>query len=247
MSAERPISPAPPGSEPEDPELRAVAERYGRRASGALYSVLRPEVIRSTQEVQRGILALLAAQGGVTGADLPALRLVDVGCGYGGHLLDFLRFGFAPHNLTGLELLAERAAAARAKLPESLRIHRGDAATAPIAPASQDIVFQSVVFSSLLDDDYQQRLATAMWSWLRPGGAVLWYDFVYANPRNPDVRAMPVRRIRELFPAARLRVRRVTLAPPISRAVCRISPRAYAVFNALPWLRSHVLCWLAKP
>src|SRR5262249_36959963 len=154
-------------------------------------------------------------------------KLVDVGCGYGGHLLDFLRFGFAPPNMQGIELLPERAAFARAKLPDGLIVHQGDASSASIEPATQDIVFQSVVFSSLLDDAYQQALADRMWSWLRPGGGVLWYDFVYANPANPDVRAMPLSRVRTLFPQGRMTARRLTLAPPISRRACRIHPVAY--------------------
>jgi hypothetical protein len=108
-------------------------------------------------------------------------------------------------------------------------------------------VFVSTVFSSLLDDAYQQRLADAMWRWLKPGGAVLWYDFAVDNPRNPDVRGVPLARVRQLFPAARLDARRVTLAPPLARAVVRLHPAAWRVFNALPWLRTHRLVWVGKP
>src|SRR5438105_3222754 len=100
-----------PGSESK-PELAAVAERYARRPSGGLYSILRPEVMLSTQELQRHLLVLLGSECGYTDADLSRLKLVDVGCGYGSHLLDFLRFGFAPQNLRGIDLLHERAAAA---------------------------------------------------------------------------------------------------------------------------------------
>ena len=228
-------------------EALAVAERYARRNSGSLYSILRPEVVLSTQEWQREMLFLLGGRCGYGDADLRRLALVDVGCGYGGHLLDFLRFGFAPENLYGIELLPDRAAAARARLPAALRIHEGDAASAELAPASQDVVFQSVVFSSLLDDAFQHALARRMWSWVRPGGGILWYDFVYDNPANPDVRAVPLRRIRELFPEGRITKRRVTLAPPISRRVCRLHPAAYHIFNLLPLLRTHLLCWIAKP
>ena len=122
----------------------------------------------------------------------------------------------------------------------------GDAAAAPIAPASQDLVFQATVFSSLLDDGTQQRLAQTMWSWLRPGGAILWYDFTVDNPRNRDVRGVPVARIRQLFPEGRLRWQRVTLAPPLARRACRLHPSLYTLFNALPWLRTHALAWIDK-
>jgi hypothetical protein len=103
------------------------------------------------------------------------------------------------------------------------------------------------VFSSLLDDGFQQQLATAMWRWVAPGGGVLWYDFTVNNPRNPDVRGVPLARLRQLFPQARISHRRVTLAPPLARPLCRLHPGLYPLANALPLLRTHVLAWLARP
>jgi SAM-dependent methyltransferase len=237
----------PPSVPEPKAETLAVAERYARRNSGSLYSILRPEVILSTQEWQRELLLMFASIGGYTDVDLRSLTLVDVGCGYGGHLLDFLRFGFAPQNLRGIELLPERAAGARARVPATLALHEGDASTAPVAPGSVDLVFQSTVFSSLLDDNFQRELAERMWSWVRPGGAVLWYDFTVDNPNNADVRGVPLTRVRELFPQGRVQARRVTLAPPISRRVCRLHPSLYTLFNSFPLLRTHALAWIAKP
>ena len=89
-------------------------------------------------------------------------------------------------------------------------------------------------------------LAAAMWRWLAPGGAVLWYDFTVNNPRNPDVRGVPLAEVRTLFPKGRITARRVTLAPPLARAVCRIHPRLYPLLNAMPLLRTHVLAWVVK-
>ena len=108
-------------------------------------------------------------------------------------------------------------------------------------------MFVSTVFSSLLDDAFRQRLAGAMWRWVKPGGGVLWYDFTVDNPKNSDVRGVPLASVRALFPEAEMQHRRLTLAPPLARAVCRVHPALYTVFNALPSLRTHVLCWLGKP
>ena len=173
--------------------------------------------------------------------------MAEVGCGAGGNLLELLRMGFAPEHLCGAELLPLRFEQARRVLPPSLALWLGDACEWTIAPVSQHIVLQSTVFSSLLDDAFQQQLAAAMWSWLVPGGGVLWYDFTVNNPRNPDVRGVPLKRVRELFPQARMVYSRVTLAPPIARAICRIHPALYGLFNALPTLRTHVLAWIEKP
>ncbi len=228
-------------------EAARVAERYARRTDAPQadrYSLLNPDVWQTVQERQRAVLRLLAAHGW---HDLSRRTLLEVGCGAGGNLLEFLRLGFAPQHLQGLELLPERHAQARAVLPETTRLQLGDALRADIAPASCDIVFQSTVFSSLLDDAFQQQLADAMWRWTRPGGAVLWYDFTINNPRNRDVRGVPLARVRQLFPHAQIQAQRLTLAPPIARRVCRFSPSLYPLFNALPLLRTHVLVWVGKP
>lgn len=228
-------------------EARAVAERYARRGQddgSDRYSLLRPEVWQMVQERQRAMLALFARVGL---ADLGALRLLEVGCGSGGNLLELLRLGFRPEHLAGIELLPERLAQARARLPAALALHGGDATTIALPAAAQDIVFVSTVFSSLLDDAFQQRLADTMWGWLRPGGGLLWYDFTVDNPRNPDVRGVPLARVRQLFPQGTLQARRVTLAPPIARRVVRWHPALYTAVNIIPGLRTHVLAWIAKP
>jgi len=86
-----------------------------------------------------------------------------------------------------------------------------------------------------------------MWALTKPGGGVLWYDFVYNNPRNPDVRSVPLHRIRALFPVGKIYPWKLTLAPPLSRRVTRLHPALYHVFNLLPSLRTHLLCWIRKP
>jgi SAM-dependent methyltransferase len=225
-------------------ETDAVAERYARRAANDRYSALRPDVWQTLHERQRALLALFARLGW---ADLSSKRLLEVGCGGGSNLLELLRLGFAPQHLSGVELLSERYAQARHVLPAALALHAGDALQLDLPADSQDAVFASTVFSSLLDDAFQQRLAAAMWRWVQPGGGVLWYDFTVDNPRNADVRGVPLARVRALFPAGRVQAQRVTLAPPIARAVTRVHPALYTLFNALPPLRTHVLAWIEKP
>ncbi|MEH0165299.1 class I SAM-dependent methyltransferase [Roseateles microcysteis] len=224
-------------------EIAAIAERYARRDAGDRYSLLRPEVWQMLQERERALLTLLAKKPGRP----QDWKLTEVGCGAGGNLLELLRAGFAPEHLCGIELLQERFELAQRVLPARVKLLAGDATQVGIEPGSQDFVFQSTVFSSILSDAVQQQLADAMWRWLKPGGAVLWYDFIVDNPRNADVRGVPLRRVRELFPQARVGSQRLTLAPPLARLVCRLHPGAYTVFNSIPWLRTHVLAVIEKP
>ncbi len=240
------MEPNVPGDAPGGThETGALVERYARRAHlDGRYSLLQPDVWQTVQERQRAILRLLVRQ---EMTDLARLRIVEVGCGTGGNLLDLLRLGIRPDNLCGIEVLPQRLDVARDLLPEAVTLIAGDASRQPIAPQSVDIVWQSTVFSSLLDDSFQQRLARAMWKWVRPGGGVLWYDFTVDNPRNPDVRGVPLATVRKLFPSGQISASRVTLAPPLARAVCRVHPALYGALNVLPLLRTHVLAWIAKP
>lgn len=227
-------------------ETDAVIKRYAlRTASGChqKYSFLNPEVFLSFQERQRVIAKYLASY---SPASLDDLQILEIGCGNGSNLLELLRMGCRARNLIGNELLPERLSSARSNLPLATQLIAGDASLLEFDSKGFDIVYQSTVFSSLLDDAFQDRLARKMWSWLRPGGAVLWYDFIYNNPSNLDVRGVSLDRIHQLFPDSRMHVTRVTLAPPISRRACRLHPGFYSVLNATPWLRTHVLCWLQK-
>jgi SAM-dependent methyltransferase len=228
----------------ESTEAQAVRERYARRLpQDPRYNLLNPAALLAFQERQRAMLALFKRLGW---SDLSLLKLLEVGSGTGSNLVECVLMGFAPEHLSGIELLPERHAVARARLPEAVSLTQGDALALMPAAGSADIVLQSTVFSSLLDDAFQQRLAAAMWAAVKPGGGVLWYDFTVDNPRNRDVRGVPLRCVQALFPQARVQARRVTLAPPIARAVSRLHPSLYTVFNALPPLRTHLLCWIAK-
>jgi SAM-dependent methyltransferase len=227
-------------------EVSSVRDRYGRRAGqDPRYSLLDEAALLAAQERERAIARLLA---GLGWWDLAPVRLLEVGCGSGGNLLEFLRFGFLPEHLLGIELLEERAERARLVLPPSLRLATGDAAAmGDVVPAaSQDVVYQATVFSSLLDDAFQQKLAGIIWRWVRPGGGVLWYDFTVNNPSNPDVRGVKLARIRELFPEGRLRSERLTLAPPLARRVTGLHPTLYGLLNSCPLFRTHVLAWIGK-
>jgi ubiquinone/menaquinone biosynthesis C-methylase UbiE len=226
-------------------EIERIANRYEQRKAlvGNQYSKFNPEVLAGAQERQRALVALLKSYGMV---GLAGLDILEIGCGSGANLLELLLLGAQPVNLVGNELLPDRLESARQILPQSVRLFLGDASVLTFDDASFDIVYQSTVFTSILDDELQELIAEAMWRWVKPGGGVLWYDFTFNNPANPDVRGVPLDRIRTLFPEGKLHFRRITLAPPISRRLCRIHPKLYAVFNTLPFLRTHVLCWIAK-
>jgi len=228
-------------------ETQQVKERYARRSvqpESDRYNPLNPAVYMGQQEKERGLIRWIRH---AKLAPVQDKKILEVGCGSGGNLLQFIRLGFLPENLVGNELLPERYQKARFMLPEATEVLLGDASALDMPDESFDVVFQSTVFTSILDSNFQAKLASKMWALIKPGGGILWYDFTFNNPRNPDVKGVPVKRVQALFPEGQIKVWRVTLAPPISRRVSSVHPSLYTVFNVFPFLRTHVLCWIKKP
>jgi SAM-dependent methyltransferase len=224
-------------------EVDHIRQRYQRRAAlpSDRYSFVNPSAFLAAQSLDRAVMSMLLD---AELTDFAHLRLLEVGCGTGGNLLRFIRWGFDPANLAGNDLLEERAAVARSRLPASVTIDTIDAST--MGAGDFDIVHQSMVLSSILEDDLQQRVADAMWRMTAPGGVVLSYDFVYGNPSNPDVRAVTNRRLRHLFPHGDVHARSVTLAPPIARTLGDRVATVHALERLRP-LRTHSLAIIRKP
>ena len=221
------------------------AERYARRARGAdRYSCCKPDVWQTVQERQRAMLRLFARAGL---ADLSRAAPARSRLRQRRQPARAAAPGLRAEHLIGIELLPERFAQARRVLPRGAALIAGRRVAAPTLPtAAQDIVLLSTVFSSLLDDAFQQRLADAMWRWLKPGGGVLWYDFTVDNPRNPDVRGVPLARARAVPAGARARAARHAGAAAGARGVPR-APGALHCVQHGALLRTHVLAWIDKP
>jgi SAM-dependent methyltransferase len=222
-------------------ELSRIEKVYAERTRK--YDPLDPAVYLARQERERALIRWART------CELEPLeqrRLIDLGCGTGSALAEFLRMGFRPENLHGNDLLEDRIAKARSLLPADVRLSASDAARVDVPDESFDVVFQSMMCTSILDEQLLQQVVGRMRRLVRPGGGVLWYDFIYDNPRNPDVRGIGIGQILKFFPSVNPRIWRVTLAPPISRVVTKIHPALYGWCNIVPMLRTHVLCWLPK-
>ena len=224
-------------------ELDRMVDAYGRRQAATPTSAW-AELVRGERERH-----YLQAISSMTSKRVDELDLVELGCGAGGELERMIGLGLDPARLSGVDLLPDRVDAARKHLPAEVRLEAGDATDTGFDSESCDVVFLSTVFTSILDDEVQERFAREAWRLVRPGGIVLWYDFVVDNPRNPDVRGVPVPRIRALFPEADATFQSATLLPPLGRAVARLGmlgSLAYKTLSCLPFLRTHVVGVLRK-
>lgn len=224
-------------------DLERLKGHYAERAMAATdrYHATQADVALGGAELD---VATVRALREVDLTDFANLTVLEIGSGTGGNLLRMVRWGFRPEHLTGFELLADRHEQASSVVPSGVHLINADA-RALGDDAKFDIVFQSTVLSSILDDDIQRDVASTMWNAVRPGGIVLSMDFIFNNPANKHVRAVPRARLAELFPGE-LRARRVLLAPPLARRV-GWHPAIHMALRSVPLLRTHLLATVRKP
>ncbi len=170
------------------------------------------------------------------------LKFIEIGAGAGANIDFFRKLGIKDENIVAAELLPERAATLREKYPK-ITVSEGDALQLDFKN-SFDIVFQSLVFTSILDDNFKKNLAHKMLEMLKPGGIILWYDFKFNNPANKDVKNVGKNEIRDLFAESReIDFYAVTLAPPVGRRIGKLYEFVNSVF---PFLRTHLIAVIKK-
>jgi SAM-dependent methyltransferase len=163
-------------------------------------------------------------------------KILDVGCGTGSSLLQFLRFGFPPENLTGVDADAGRIEEARARFP-NVAFRCESAESLGFADSTFDLVFESTLFMMLTSETVAQRVASEMLRVTRPRGHVMLVDWRYAEPRSTDHRAVSSKRIRSLFEVGSatdvVARERGALVPPLGRLLSRLAPPLYFVVQSL--------------
>lgn len=224
-------------SEIEAARIRAEFERREREGSRERYSLTNPSNLFIRQGQQRALLHGLAR---AEALPLGSKRILEIGCGRGQWFGVFEDFGAARKQLAGIDLDAARVAEAKERFPEG-DIRTGDATRLPWPDASFDIVFQSTVFTSILDNGVRRECAREMLRVLAAGGTILWYDFRYNNPSNPNVRGISRREIEALFPGCTVDLEPVTLAPPLARRIVSRSWLLAAGLERLRLLNTHLL------
>ena len=241
MNPARKIDAGGPPASREEARIRDAYER--RKTSGKSYSWFDAGHLFIVQDLERRLLATLQRQGM---ARLESKQILEVGCGNGYWLREFIKWGARPENLFGVDLLPERIAEACRLSAPGVLFGCGSASRLDFADDSFDIVFQATVFTSILDNAVKMQVARELVRVLKPDGVVLWYDFRFNNPRNPDVRGIERAEIERLFSGCRVSLERITLAPPLSRALAPFSRLGAYLLNSIPWVCSHYLGTIRK-
>ena len=223
-------------------ELR-IRDAYARRQETGIYSRFNVGHLFMMQEREQRFLRLLSVY---NFTHLETKKILEIGCGSGGLLRDFVNWGANPENITGIDLLADRVNEARRVCAANIQVDQGNAARLNLPDEHFDLVVQSTVFTSVLDSAMKKQMAGEMCRVLKPAGLILWFDYHMNNPRNPDVKGVKAREIHALFPRCKIRLERITLAPPIARTIAPYSWLLCYLLSKVPWLCTHYVGVIRK-
>ena len=228
-------------------EERRIQEVYSKRkqkGASQLYSWCNDNTHLAHYR-QNAIFAQLLKQIGKD--NLKILEFLDVGCGHWDWLRILLGWGASPERLHGIDLLEDRIAQAK-NLAPNLQFRVATGWEIPFPNDCMDVVSANTVFSSVLDTKARQALASEMLRVVKPDGGIAIYDFFISHPRNPDTVGIGSKEISRLFPGMNLKVRTLTLAPPIARRIVPWSPLlAHVIEVLIPFFRTHALYFLTHP
>jgi ubiquinone/menaquinone biosynthesis C-methylase UbiE len=225
-------------------ETKRLKAAYARRQCGDLYSWFSPAHLFIMQDRDRRVLKLLKRLG-LTG--LGDHKILEVGCGSGHWLGEFIKWGARPEYLTGIDIIPEKLVSAQFRQSSKVGLVQANAAYLPFSPGNFDLVLQSMLFTCILDPFMKQVVAGEMLRVLKPQGLILWYDFHVNNPQNPDVQGVKKKEIHRLFPGCQIKLQRIILAPPLTRLLAPFSFQLCYLLEKLRLFNTHYLGVIRKP
>jgi ubiquinone/menaquinone biosynthesis C-methylase UbiE len=221
-----------------DPHAEAVSQAAERARVEGVYAgyASDPRKQRAWSAANAGNQAIRAE---LVAAVRPVLPddglLLDVGCGGGWWLAALAAHDIADARLAGVELQAARAQAAARRVPGA-DVRAGDAVALPFGDGSVAAVTLLTVLSSLGSDGLRRQALREARRVAAPGSPIVVWE-----PRVPTgnraTARVPLRLLRDEL-GDDVRVRSITLLPPLAR---RVSAPAYRALARVPLLRTHRL------
>jgi len=220
-----------------------IRSAYQRKKPAGYYSWFQAGNLFIVQERERLILRRLREHGCYS---LASKRVLEIGCGSGHWLRELIQWGALPENTTGIDLRPEALSSAARLCPRGVTLRCMNAAKLDFGDESFDLVLQSLVFTSVLDQSMKQRMALEMLRVVKKTGFILWYDFHVDNPWNSNVRGVRKAEITRLFPSCCIALERVSLALPLAKV---LAPRSWItcyILDRLRLLNTHYLGVIEK-
>ena len=224
-------------------EEERIVEAYRKRHDDAtIYSLFNSGQLFMVQQLEKAVIKSLRRH---QISSLLDRKVLEVGCGTASPLRRLINYGAKPENLCGIDILQNAVEEAKAINP-NMDLRCGNAENLPFDNQSFDVVMQFTVFTSVLKDAIKGRIASEMLRVLKPGGIILWYDYFLSKPTNQDVKGIGKREVVRLFPDCTFDFNKVTLAPPIARAIAPHSFLLCYLLEKMPFLRTHYLVVIKK-
>lgn len=221
----------------QDEESR-IREVYSKRSPNGRYTFFNSGHLFMLQERERVFLDILQA---VNINELNQKTILDIGCGTGHWVRDFIKWGASPEKVCGIDLLPDRVVRARQLCPSAVQLQCKKAEDLDFPDKYFDIVLQATVFSSILNWNLKQEIAQQMLRVVKNDGVIVWYDFHVNNPWNPDVRGVKKKEIAKLFPGCQVKLHRITLFPHAVRLFARYSWMSCYFLEKLKIFNTHYL------
>lgn len=190
-------------------------------------------------------IEIKAALGRAGFTSLEGKNILDIGCGNGAILSYFFKEGVSPENLYGIDLLPGRIEEGKRLYP-GMHFTCGNAEILPYPDEFFDIITQSTVFTSILDYEMKRKISAEILRVLKPYGVLVWHDYRFNNPLNPNAKGIGRREIVSLFPGCQFKIKLINHNPFIARPLSRLSWRLCEALKKVPFLRTHWLVTIKK-
>jgi ubiquinone/menaquinone biosynthesis C-methylase UbiE len=230
----------------DKPSSRLYGEYYQKHGSIRNDLLANPEVMFQTFAVDRANISALQK----LDLDRENARVLDVGCGDGASLLQFIRLGFRPSNLVGIDTSDARIAHAAEFLP-GVGFRKESADALPFGDGEFDLVFESTMLGTLESPTLLENIAREMLRVTKTRGYVMLADWRYSREGSGVKTAISPALIAKLFlvgNATRVVARESgALVPPIGRRLSRFTPSLYFLTQRLiPFAVGQVTTVLQK-
>jgi SAM-dependent methyltransferase len=118
---------------------------------------------------------------GLKTSDMADLSVIELGCGWGRNLHQFVELGIAARNIAGVDLIEHFIAFGRSQNP-ALNIAVGDATRTGFGDSAFDVVLLHTVLSAITDRDLHAKLLREAKRLVKPAGLVIVFDIADGYP-----------------------------------------------------------------
>jgi SAM-dependent methyltransferase len=129
----------------------------------------------------RDLLIEALREHGLEIGDMAGLSVIELGCGWGRNLHQFLELGIPARNIAGFDLIEHFIAFGRSQNP-ALNIAVGDATQTDFDDSAFDIVLLHTVLSAITVRDLQAKLLREARRLVKAGGLVIVFDIADGYP-----------------------------------------------------------------